>query len=209
MGGGEGERAMLSSPHSAIMPPRFQINSRYLLVTYSQADVIEHQELLDFLKTKYSDAFICVGRERHEDGGLHYHAFIGAEVPIRIGGARVLDLNNVHPNITSCRRPKEGLAYARKEGETMEWGNEPTFDAGIKWKDILASTTSTQAFMEAVREHYPRDFVLANERIQAYADKHLGRTPSLQYTPRYEIGSYTLPDSIQDWIDTELPKVRY
>ena len=76
---------------------RFRFRNRYCILTYSQTDGgFDPQGIVDNI---HADGGLCViGRERHADGGTHFHAFVDY-VRIRdwTGSSR-WDVGGHHPN---------------------------------------------------------------------------------------------------------------
>ena len=86
--------------------PGFRVNRKAFGLTYScpkTADdnpITTHKELIEFLETKGVCEYI-VGKELHESGKVHWHAYVKYDHAIDSVDARLFDVKGVHPNIGS------------------------------------------------------------------------------------------------------------
>lgn len=100
----------------------FRVNAKTLFLTYPQAEGIESKEALkDFLETFWPTKVI-VGREFHEDGGVHYHACVAFAERQDIRDCRRFDFSGCHPRIEAARSPKRSVAYCAKDGDYVVRG---------------------------------------------------------------------------------------
>ena len=111
------------------------INSKTLFLTYSQVN----QDGIDRFVSTPSDHFDFVSsslgtptryrlaRESHQDGGHHFHAYLGFESAVRIRSASRLDFGQHHPNIQSVRTGhRRTWDYVGKDGDIVyEIGDPP------------------------------------------------------------------------------------
>ena len=109
----------------------FRVCCKHLLVTYPQADGCDPDAIVRVLRGHQLE--FRLGRERHADSGLHYHAFCR-----RVGGGRIestsarfLDVRCgdrvYHPNIQIVyRTPERAWDYVGKEGDLVveDFGRE-------------------------------------------------------------------------------------
>jgi hypothetical protein len=100
-------------------PGSFRIKSRRIFLTYSQAgDGLDPQPLLDDLERL--GAHWHLGRERHQDGGTHYHCYVDFGRTFETENARRFDLGTVHPHILVVyRTPWFAHDYAGKDGDIV------------------------------------------------------------------------------------------
>lgn len=165
--------------------PRFA--ARYFLFTFAQSGhdwpYERFVELIENAGGKHH-----ISRERHEDGGYHFHCFVDFE--------RKFDFENVHrfcvgppqddpsrkcPVKTHCnilpitRTPFNAWDYTSKYGDVVSTNCErprargPNVTRDDLWTGSLAQTDKTQ-FLKDVSSHSPRDFVLFHSQIQSFAD---------------------------------------
>lgn len=84
--------------------------------------------------------YLIVCKEFHKDGEEHHHVFISLEAPLKIGREqmRIFDIEKrvtqgeggglgggfipYHPNIKSCKSPKDAIEYVKKGGQWEEYG---------------------------------------------------------------------------------------
>ena len=109
----------------------FRVCCNNLLVTYPQAEGCDVDGIVAVLRR--ANLEFQLGRERHADGGVHYHAFCR-----RVGGgrfestnARILDVRCggmvYHPNIRVIyRTPELAWDYVGKDGDIVgeDFGRE-------------------------------------------------------------------------------------
>nr|QXN75463.1 MAG: replication associated protein [Virus sp.] len=100
----------------------FTLHAKNFIFTYPQCDVAL-DFILEYIKLKFLelDAKVvkwCVASEKHQDGNLHRHAFIGLESNVRAKiNINFFDCNGFHPNIQAARSAKAVIKYCKKEGE--------------------------------------------------------------------------------------------
>lgn len=165
--------------------PRYA--SRYFMFTIAQSGYDWPYErfiaIVEALGGKHH-----ISRERHADGGYHFHCFVDFE--------RKFDFENVHrfcvgppqddprrrcPTKNHChiltvtKTPFNCWDYAGKYGDIVSSNCErprargPNVTRDDLWTGSLAQTNKTQ-FLEDVSKHSPRDFVLFHSQISAFAD---------------------------------------
>jgi len=123
----------------------FQFNSKTVCLTYSNVGQQQQQHLPDsrgesllppspFLSNatllsaiRLRDhggriQFICVARESHKDGSIHYHVGYELSKPLRTRDERFWDLDGVHPNVQPARQFRAWIKYIRKDGDYLEEG---------------------------------------------------------------------------------------
>lgn len=178
--------------------PRFRCRARHFIITFPQVPENVQPRFdnpSDFVERITADFGnpLCVrlGRERHSDGGIHYHIYLGFNKIVSINSATALDYYGTHGDIKSVRRtPEKVYDYVGKDGDIrLEHGEPPRgsnareSNDGNKWSDIIGSDDK-DSFLSAVRAQAPRDWLLSNQRILEYANL---------YYPE-EIPEYTSPD---------------
>jgi len=112
-------------------PPTLRVACKYLLVTYPRADGCRVGDIIDHLRRAQLE--FRLGRERHADGGVHYHALCR-----KLGGKRIdsvsprfldvrCDGRVFHPNLQIVyRTPERAWDYVGKEGDVCveDFGRE-------------------------------------------------------------------------------------
>lgn len=102
---------------------RFRAHAVNFSLTYAQAAAIENKDVLaNHLRGLPNVAKVLVAMERHEDGGIHYHACVGFSRKYDCRDERFFDVLGVHPNIQTTRNLKDWLAYCTKDGDFVNHG---------------------------------------------------------------------------------------
>lgn len=118
-----------------------RIRSKTLLLTWPHCPVAKSGalETLWVSCKEWNPLYIVVAEEKHQDGSPHLHAAVCCANPIQIRkeNIRMFDLtqNNeqgipqiYHCNIKSCRSPKDGIRYTKKDGNFCVKGTCPYKD---------------------------------------------------------------------------------
>lgn len=111
------------------------IRAKNFLVTYPHCD-IPNEDILNKLMgleiiVKHGIKYMIVSKEFHQDGEEHHHVFFSLEAPLRLkkDDMLLLDLTKddrtFHPNIKSCKSPKDAINYVKKEHEFITYGKCP------------------------------------------------------------------------------------
>lgn len=158
------------------MPRAWKFSGRYALLTYSQANDLDPDRIgryLDGLQAQY-----VIGRERHSDGNLHYHAFVDFGREFTTRDPRAFDIDLFHPNFLPGRRtPKRMYDYATKDGDIVAISGDFDFDGPEQsgrttksgaWAEIIASDTEA-SFFESVARLDPRALACNFSSLQCYA----------------------------------------
>lgn len=192
------------------MPFRFRAKTVFL--TYSQ---ISHDGLRDLLSSDrdhyelLSERFgppeqYRLGRERHQDGGHHFHCFASWGSRISSTDPRCFDWRGYHPNIEAVRKtPRKAWDYAGKDGDIVYeqgegprmGGTPPVRREGI-WSEAVAAT-SADHFLQTIREGAPRDFVLYQDALVRFAEKFWA-PPAPSYTSPWFFSHE--PRELADWL---------
>lgn len=104
----------------------YRVRGRAHFFTWSQVNHDStHQLYFDGLANFGPIQYAIVARERHRDGGVHFHAYVEWERPLDKIANDSLDVGGVHPNILAKRdRGARAAArkYCKKDGEWQEKG---------------------------------------------------------------------------------------
>lgn len=166
--------------------PSFDLHCRYALLTYAQSGDLSATRVGELLETA---GYKCViGRENHEDGGIHLHCFVDFGRKRRFRRHDVFDVEGRHPNISPSKgTPEKGYDYAIKDGDilwqTLERPGSSTDGTGksvAKWSQIT-SATSREAFWDLVHELDPKSAACSFTQLSKYCDWKFAVTP-----PEYE-----------------------
>lgn len=177
--------------------------ARFFLFTYPQSGYDWPYQLFIDLIENFGGKY-HLSRERHEDGGYHFHCLVDFE--------RKFEFENVHK---FCIGPPQGNACRSCPGQThcniLPVPRTPfnAWDYVGKYGDIVATTlerprtrgpnvtrddlyTGSMAlpdkgeFLKDIRKHSARDFILFNRQIGEFGDKTYGKTYTDPDLPKVE-----------------------
>uniref|UniRef100_A0A8A4XDC4 Replication-associated protein n=1 Tax=Turdus hortulorum Genomoviridae sp. TaxID=2814995 RepID=A0A8A4XDC4_9VIRU len=180
----------------------FQCNARYFLVTYAQCGDLDGFAVMDLFSSLGAECII--GRELHEDEGIHLHAFVDFGTKFRGKGNEIFDVEGCHPNIQSVgRTPWKAFDYAIKDGDVICGGADRPIESSNsgastydKWLEISSATTRTE-FWELVFRLDPKAGCCNHTSLAKYADWRFAVDP-----PSYEHpGGITFVDGDVDGRD--------
>lgn len=203
---------------------RVRYASRYFLLTYAQCGYEwPYQALivaLDLVGGKYR-----MGRERHQDGGYHFHCFVDFE--------RKFDFENVHKFCVGQRRPGSrrkcpGQAhcnilplprtpyntwdYVAKFGDVVACNVQrpPVRGGGATRDDHWAGSfqaTDQEGFFNDIKKHSPRDWCLYGKQIQDASERHFGKKSAVHSANIQEMGLWIhwerFPE-VREWVVANL-----
>ncbi|AVK87309.2 replication associated protein [Termite associated circular virus 1] len=193
----------------------FRWQGRYLFLTYAQAgNDFTPNELITFIREsgRKQPGYILIGKERHQDGGLHYHCFVDWVKRFSFTNAARFDFGGHHPNISPVNSPKACLDYCSKDGDTTSWGTPPDLDSNHResrnelWSRLLDTATNPPEFLQLVREHAPYDFATRYTQLDTMA--RAVYRPRTNFTSEFEHEDFTLPEGIEGWISSLFTKTR-
>jgi len=189
-----------------IMPATsFNFDGLHVFLTYPQCP-LPREQLRDILVERTSAEKHFVARERHEDGNYHLHVYLHFGRRRRFVGSGCFDVDGYHPNIQKPRSARDVIAYCSKEDTeplaNFDYrGSEPE----QTWGTLLAQAGSKREFLEAVRQRFPRDYVLSLERLLFFCEWRFGRDET-EYSGRGR-DSFREPSSLKDWVLQNLSQV--
>lgn len=191
----------------------FRINSQQIFLTYSQANSLEKEEVIQFFKDINHNGnrvgHLLVAVEAHEDGGRHFHIYIKFERKANIRDGRFFDIRDQHPNIQGVRSTKAVLDYCKKDGdytslqrrgeEWVEWNQS------IKrtWGELFNSSTTTEEYLSNVREHFPRDYALSYERLKSMAEQHF-KPDKEEFVSTFKKDDFLTVRELDDWVEKNI-----
>ncbi|QCO93523.1 replication-associated protein [Gopherus associated circular DNA virus 4] len=197
------------------MVPNFRVNARVFFLTYPRCPV-PSGECLRLIRELSGQRleFICVGHERHRDGGDHLHVVFQVKRKWDVRNQRKFDITTAddivyHCNIQAARDASHVYRYVRKAGDYEEWGTvPPSFLSSTSAKPnkrdaafaaLDASATTVEDFMSELRTRHPYEFFTRGNTIRANVEQVKRRR--WEYTPKYH--DFNIPGGVQDWLDTE------
>lgn len=181
---------------------QFQCNARYFFVTYPQCGDLDGFAVMDLFSSLGAECII--GRELHEDEGIHLHAFVDFGTKFRGRGHEIFDVEGRHPNIeTVGRTPWKAYDYAIKDGDVVCGGAERPIESSNsgtstydKWLEISSATTRAE-FWELVFRLDPKAGCCNHTSLAKYADWRFAVDPPVYEHP----GNITFVDGDVDGRD--------
>lgn len=182
----------------------YRLQAKHILLTYSQ--VTSEDAFVRDAKAHFNHCssllgpldLYRLGRELHQDGGTHFHAYLSPKSKCATRNARLFDYAGFHPNVRGIRTtPWKSWDYVGKEHDIIyEHGTRPGGDRTASsgrddiWSHALAAPNKEE-FLTRIRENAARDYVLYHDAIERFVEKFYAPEP-----PRYES-----PIFQTDWID--------
>jgi len=133
-----------------------------------------------------------VGRELHEDGGIHLHVFVDFGRRFRSRKSSIFDVGGFHPNVVASQgTPDKGYAYATKDGDVICGGlakpdgvTRRTGDSktDTKWAEITSAQSRTE-FWNLLHELDPKSAACNFNSLQKYADWKFAAVPPVYESP--------------------------
>jgi len=184
-GSAEVSEAEEEEPPLEVVTPKVangMFQAKMILATWSQAPDLTKQMIADHLTSLSGTVMrMIVGRESHQDGGVHFHAVVEWERS-RSCRPRQFDVNGVHPNVRSHKRGKDSYArsllrawgYVSKEDlEPLIFGSPPveTSEKTKRTRDfeeaiLLAQTEGVEPAMKRLRETQAFEAVKSYDSIR-------------------------------------------
>ncbi len=98
----------------------FRIHAKRLFITWPQANELHLEDLHEWLILKFSPSHLITAEERHQDGGIHYHAYVELPSKRDFKNARFCDYEGRHANIGPVRNHQASITYCKKDGVFLE-----------------------------------------------------------------------------------------
>lgn len=162
-------------------PGSFRLKARRVFVTHPQVpDSFSIQSFIDSLELL--GAQYNIGRERHQDGGIHYHSYIDFGRPFETENPRRFDVGSTHAHIRRVSRtPWNAWSYAVKDGDVVRstCDRPPIVRSALERNAdglyVLAAPTSTELY-ERVQEVNPWLLLKCSTQIEHHC-KRVYRPP--------------------------------
>lgn len=95
----------------------FRFHARKAFLTYPQVGNLSHEEVFEALQEKWPMDVkgAIITKEKHFDGGMHFHVLLYFNRKMKLRGARCFDIWwDLHPNIQTPKNETAVLAYISK-----------------------------------------------------------------------------------------------
>jgi len=128
-----------------------------------QAKTLNNRQIL-----KYS-----IGREHHQDGELHLHAFLSYSTKLNVRNSRFWDLEfqgkTYHPNIRAVKWPNAAILYTQKEGFEILSNVSPTQKDPV-FTRVALRILNDHATAEQIMLEEPGFYLQHCQKIKAFYD---------------------------------------
>ena len=154
----------------------FSFHARYALLTYAQCGDLCPFTIVDLLSTMGAECII--GREHHQDGGIHLHVFVDFGRKYRSRRADTFDVEVSTQTLASLMALGEGLRLRMQRWGCCCGGLDrpvPTEGRGGDskthsiWSQITSATTR-ESFWDLVHDLDPKSAVTCFTQLQKYCD---------------------------------------
>jgi len=187
---------------------------RYALLTYPQCGNLDPFKIVNHLATLHAECII--GRELHEDGGTHLHAFVDFGRKYRSRDMRAFDVEGCHPNISPSKgRPGDGWDYATKDGDIVAGGLERPSNTKRSGGPSLEERATQILAAENKEELYrlcsdlaPSKMLWSYPSVRAYAnDRFMEKRPPYVHPENVTIDTSSYPE-LSRWVEENLDGFR-
>ena len=183
-------------------------SGKYLLLTYAQTpEDFDENNIMYLARSK--KASYHISREKHQDGGTHYHALFCFPTRFQTRNTKQFDVSGHHPNWTSIRySPGKAYDYVEKDGDIVASNMErPKSDTLSKENansvvyETIASSKTKDEFMEAMLQHAPRDLITAFGNVMKYVESAYSSEKVEQELihPKFTL-SDNVPEALKSWV---------
>lgn len=168
--------------------PSFIFNARFFLVTYPQCGDLDPWRVVERFSSLGAECII--GREYHEDGGLHLHVFADFGRKFRSRKADLLTVDGRNANIVPSKgTPEKGYDYAIKDGDVVAGGLGRPEPSGVgdgkafdKWSRITQAEDRDE-FWSLCHELDPKAAACSFNALSKYADWRFAEVPAEYESP--------------------------
>lgn len=185
--------------------PAFVHNYRYVLVTYPQCGDLDPWRVMERFSSLGAECI--VGREHHEDGGLHLHVFADFGRKFRSRKADLLNVDGRRANVVPSKgTPEKGYDYAIKDGDVVcgglgrpESSSVGTGASSDKWSRITQASDRDE-FWTLVHELDPKAAACSFNALSKYCDWRFAEVPTeYEHDGRIEFVPGDV-DGRDDWV---------
>lgn len=175
----------------------FQYQGKNFLLTYPHTD-IALPTLVDHCKQNFPPTtygIVCV--EEHRDQlSKHHHIILAFTERLRTRREDYFNIRGRHPNIQSIRNLARAIEYVKKDGDFIEWGNNPV-KPDCDLKDAITTSTSRGEAFEKIKCFKHRDILLFGDRIWNNLLHYFPEIPE-EYVPEFT-EFRNIPGQLSEW----------
>lgn len=182
----------------------FLFKAKYGLLTYAQCGDLDPWAVSNHLSSLGAECI--VGREDHEDGGVHLHCFFMFEGQFRSRNVRVFDVGGCHPNIVrGYGTPEKGWDYATKDGDVCAGGLErpsgKSHSGGSSAWSRIVMAESREEFFDLVEKLDPRSLCIHFGQLRTFADWRFRPEPTpYEHPPGLLLDTSRYP-ILDEWVE--------
>ena len=215
--------------------PTPRTNAQRFLLTWSQANDIDADELADFLHALDDDNWVELCQEEHTVQGIHYHAVVvfpdRFQKPLTVFdfGGRTADIQPIKNGTTDLTRARHYLRKGNRpkeeehdikthkktpcdySAEVLDRGEVPEYSTEtgrLSWGEILVAAQSIDEFLLLAERHRTADFVLRHQNLRDFAAYRWSERPA-NYIPEWPRETYTVPAALDDWVNEVFREVSF
>lgn len=185
----------------------FKFERRYALFTYAQCGGLDPFSVVNHFSELRAECII--GRENHQDGGIHLHCFVDFNRKFASRDPRFADVEGCHPNVQPCgRTPEKMFDYAIKDGDIVAGGLERPDGGRLSkpsdpWAEIILAE-DRDSFFELCAKLAPRALACSFNSLRAYADWKYRPEPVPYETPTGITIDTSHVDELDRWVRENL-----
>ncbi|KAG9307938.1 hypothetical protein JVU11DRAFT_12859 [Chiua virens] len=194
---------------------RFRFKGLYTFLTYAQVGELEREQVIACFEELGAEDFM-IGKECHQDGGIHYHALVHWKEHFRLRDTTIFDLvvdgQRYHPNIRTIRTGHGNLfhvfTYVRKEGDfegdlvIEEQGRGAGGADKEVWVNTMAAPTKEE-FIQTLKDGAPNDIIKSWTNVAAFAEYQYGQKAIVPYESPFEFDGDLIPEALRNWATVE------
>ena len=185
----------------------YRFAAKYGLLTFPQCGSLDGFEVSDHLSSLGAECI--VGRENHEDGGVHLHAFFMFDRKFESRDVRIFDVGGRHPNVVrGYGTPEKGWDYATKDGDVVAGGLARPSPSGVsqdgdRWAEIILAE-DREEFFDRCKRLAPRALLCSFTSLRAYADWRYRVDPAPYKSPEGLGFSTSHYPELDSWVEQNL-----
>lgn len=167
---------------------KFRLSARKIMLTFPQATEHFNVQRLEEILQNLGASWIT-GKEKHGDGGVHFHCYVDFGRRWETENPRFFDVESRHPNILVVYSTPENVwDYATKDNDIVGSGTcpRPASSRSKRSRDddwaAIGAATSRDEFFETGEKLATRDFYLYHEALEQKASKKF-RVEQGKYRP--------------------------
>lgn len=195
---------------------KFRISARKIFLTYSQVPIeATKEELLKQLQHKVDFDEYVIGKESHQDGGIHFHALlVASKKKFSIKRADLLDVQLhgkvYHGNYGKVRHFVESAEYVAKGGdyisnlESIQNGKMISPEGAIiqRFKKVGRRLTLLEHLKNDPKKAIGKTDLLSLNKTFNLIEQLQAAEPEIPTSP-YKIENFIVEEGLRRWLDSD------